>query len=166
MRRIDNRSGLLKSLGGWLALPLAILSFHAPCRAQDMAQDIARCGHGTVEDAWGPTVASEAKAFLVKLQRIVRANDKKQFASVIHYPVLVWYRGHSAEISSPSEFVAKYSSIVTPNVRHAILAESPECLFGNGQGMMVGRGQVWFQKESGGDMKIITIDSIAPRVDK
>ena len=162
MRRISDRSELLKWLGGWLALPLVILFSHAPCRSQGTSH----CGHSTVEDAWGPTVASEAKSFLVKLQRIVKTNDKKQFASLIHYPIRVLDGDHSTEISSTSDFEDKYSSIVTSNVRHVILVQSAGCLFANGQGMMIGKGQVWFQKEPGGDMKIITINLSAPRVDR
>jgi hypothetical protein len=144
-----------------MVLPLAILLSHGLC----LAQDSSRCGDSTVEDAWGPTVASEARSFLVRLQRIVKTGDKKQLASLIHYPVRVLDGDHSIEISSPSRFVEKYSSILTPDVRHAILAQSATCLFGNGQGMMIGRGQLWFQKESSGDMKIITINLSAPRVD-
>ena len=158
--RINNRSRSLKLLAGWLVLALAPLLSHALCRAQDTS----RCANSTVEDAWGPAVASEARSFLVRLQRIVKTGDKKQFASLIHYPIRVLDGKHSIEISSPSDFVEKYSSILTPDVKHAILAQSATCLFGNGQGMMVGRGQLWFRKESSGDMKIITINLSAPRV--
>lgn len=158
--RTNNRSALLNWLDGWLALPLAILLLCAPCRAHDTSH----CGHSTVEDAWGPKVASEAKSFLAQLQGIVKSNDKKRFASLVHYPIRVLDGDHSTEISSPSNFVDRYSSIVAPDVRHAILVQSATCLFANGQGMMIGRGQLWFQKESSGDMKIITINLTAPRI--
>ena len=163
IRRTNNEPGTLKWLAGWMVLPLVILLSHGLC----LAQDSSRCGgDSTVEDAWGPTVASEARSFLVRLQRIVKTGDKKQLASLIHYPIRVLDGDHSIEISSPSRFVEKYSSILTPDVKHAILAQSATCLFGNGQGMMIGRGQLWFQKESSGDMKIITINLSAPRVDQ
>ena len=43
-------------------------------------------------------------------------------------------------------------------VREAILKQSQECLFGNDQGVMIGNGQIWFQPEPSGKMKIITIN--------
>jgi len=162
IRRINNRLRLLKHLGGWLGLPLAILLACAP----SCAQDASRCGHSTVEDAWGPAVDSEAKSFLIKLQRVVKTDEKEQLASLIHYPIDVLHGNHSIKISSPSEFVDKYSSIITLNVRQAILTQPASCLFANGEGIMIGRGQVWFQKEPGRDMKIITINLSAPTVDR
>ena len=160
IRRINKGLGQWECLGAWLALPLVIVLSCAPCHAQDASH----CGHSTVEDAWGATVASEAKSFLIKLQSIVKTNNKKQFASLVHYPIRVLDGDHSTEIYSPSDFVEKYSSIVTSDVRHAISVQPANCLFANGQGMMIGRGQLWFQKESSGDMKIITINLRAPKV--
>jgi hypothetical protein len=156
-----NPSMVLKWLGRCLVLALATLSCGPRCRAQNASP----CRDSTVEDAWGPTVASEARAFLATLQRVVKAGDKKQFAKLIHYPVRVFEDGgRSVEITSRSDLVKKYSSILTPAVRHAILTQSAACLFGNGQGMMIGNGQVWFQKEPDGNMKIITINLPAPKV--
>jgi hypothetical protein len=142
-----------------LILSLLLVLPHGVC----IAQDISRCGNSTVEDAWGPTVASEAASFLARLQRNVKANDKTQFASLVHYPVHVIDGNHSIEISSSSNLMKKYSAILTADVRHAILAQSAQCLFANGQGIMIGRGQLWFQKEPSGEMKIITINLSAPR---
>ncbi len=162
IRRISNLSGLLKALGEWRVLLLLILWSFVPCYAQGTSH----CGHSTVEDTWGTTVASEAKSFLANLQRYVKTGDKKQFAALIHYPIRVLDGDHTIEVSSPSEFVNKYSSFITPDVKHAILTQSGSCLFANGQGMMVGRGQLWFQKQSTGDLRVITISLRAPRVGK
>lgn len=136
------------------------------CGLQNISasQDTGRCEQSTVKDAWGPKIATEARSFLIRLQSVVKATDRKQFSSLVHYPVRILQQNHSFEIFSPSDFVDKYSAIVTPEVKHAILAQSPDCLFGNGDGMMVGRGQVWFQKESSGEMKIVTINPHAPVV--
>lgn len=155
----SNRGPRVVGVTGWLMLSLVFVLSHGVC----IAQDISRCGHSTVEDAGGPAVASEAASFLGRLQRNVKANDKAQFASLVHYPVRVIDGGHSIEISSSSALIKKYSAILNPDVRHAILAQPAECLFANGQGVMIGTGQVWFQKEPGGEMKIITINLSAPR---
>lgn len=154
------RLPLMKRLASSILLLLMILSL----RSRSSAEDADRCGHSTVEEAWGPRVAAEARSFLLKLQRIIKMNDKKQFSSLVHYPIRVLDRDRVIEIFSPTELIDKYSTVLTPDVEHAILAQSASCLFGNGQGMMVGRGQLWFQKESSGEMKIITINPSAPPV--
>jgi hypothetical protein len=142
----------------WLVLPLAIFVHPAFSGASDTSQ----CGNSTVADAWGPAAASQAQFFLTKLQRIVRAKDKGQFASLLHYPVRVLDGNHSYDIPSSSVFIRKYSSVITPAVKNAILEQSGSCLFANGDGIMIGRGQVWFQRESGWDMKITSINLRAP----
>ncbi len=145
---------------GWLTLALLIASGpHAVCKAQGSPP----CGNSTVDNAWGPVFGSQAKAFLVRLQRVVETNNKIQFASLVHYPLHVLDGSHANEISTPADLIRKYPSILTPDVRHAIRSQSPTCLFANGQGVMIGRGQIWFQEESSGNMKIYTINLGAPR---
>jgi hypothetical protein len=51
---------------------------------------------------------------------------------------------------------------MTPKLRRAILDQSPACLFGNYHGVMIGSGQIWFDEQPGGAMKIITINLNAP----
>ena len=114
--------------------------------------------NSTVQDAWGPAIASQAQSFLDKLKRVVKENNKVEFASFVHYPLRVFDRNHDIKISSPSELISKYPHILTPDVRHAILTQSAQCLFANAQGMMVGNGQLWFQQEASGEMKIVTIN--------
>ena len=121
------------------------------------AQDT-KCENSTVQDAWGPAIASQAQSFLDKLKRVVKENNKVEFASFVHYPLRVFDRNHDIKISSPSELISKYPHILTPDVRHAILTQSAQCLFANAQGMMVGNGQLWFQQEASGEMKIVTIN--------
>jgi hypothetical protein len=140
----------------WVLMAFVFLS---PVHCQ--AQESSRCnGNRTVEDAWGTKVASETIAFLTQLQRALRAGDKKQIASPVHYPLRVFDGSLTIEISSPSDLVTRYSSVFSRDVRQAILTQSGECLFGNDQGMMIGNGQVWFELESSGEMKIITINKI------
>lgn len=157
-RLITNRSKGLSGTAARLLLTLTLTLAHGISSAEDTAH----CGNSTVEDAWGPDVASQAERFLGTLQSFVRAKDRAGVASLVHYPIRILNGDHSYEISSSSEFVKKYSSIMTPNVKRAISSQAKECLFANGQGMMVGKGQLWFQREPSGDMKVITINLSAP----
>jgi len=145
---------------GWLTILLLIV-FRSPQIACN-AQDNSRCGHSTVEEAWGQEYASRAKLFLAEVQRAVESNDKKQFALLVQYPVRVLEGTHSTDISNATELTRRYPMIMTSGVRRAILAQSPSCLFANGQGVMIGRGQIWFQQQSDGAMRIVTINLSAP----
>lgn len=121
-----------------------------------------KCANSTVADAWGPKVAEQAKSFLAELQKAVESSDAAKVARLVQYPVRIIGDGRQIKIAHQSDFIHKYSSIITPKVRAAILAQSAECLFGNYQGMMIGDGQIWFQPEASGQMRIITINTDAP----
>ncbi len=75
----------------------------------------------------------------------------------MHYPIRVRVGAKGRKISKPSELVRRYPTIVNPSLQRAILAQSPECLFANGQGVMIGHGQLWFAMQDGGMIKIIAI---------
>ena len=154
---IRNSSRLLRSLAGLLVFSWTLFLPLPQCNAQD-ASHVARCGQSTVADAYGPEVAAQAGSFLGKLQRVVEKDDKKQFASLVHYPLRVFEGDRATKIATPSEVVKRYSFLVTPGLRRAILKQSADCLFGNGQGMMIGRGELWFQPDSKGRMKIVTLN--------
>jgi hypothetical protein len=116
-----------------------------------------------VDDAWGPEFASQARVFLTELQRVVKMNDRARFSTLIQYPVHVFQGNQGNEIASRKEFIRRYSSIVTPDIKRAILTQSPDCLFANGQDVMIGNGQIWFQKQSEAQMKIITFNLSSSR---
>ena len=132
---------------------LLIMTLQATC----LAHDLPNCKNSTVEQAWGAEYASQAKSFLVTLQKVVESGDSAKFARLVHYPVRI-NGTHVVKITKRSELTRKYASIMTSDVRQAILTQNPECLFANGQGVMIGNGQIWFQQESSGKMKVISIN--------
>ncbi len=121
------------------------------------------CGHSTVEDAWGRDFASRAKAFLAELQAVVEKDDSARFASLVRYPVRVFDGSSRAKVSTAAELIKRYPSFMSPAVRKAILDQSPACLFGNYQGVMIGDGQIWFTEQPNQKMRIITINADAPK---
>jgi hypothetical protein len=114
------------------------------------------CERSTVEDAWGRQVAAQSKAFLIKLQRAIKVNDKNTFSSFVKYPVNVFESGHRRKITTAAQLIRDYAKIMTPQMKQVILSQSPDCLFANGQGVMIGDGQIWFQKINGDDEMKIT----------
>jgi hypothetical protein len=134
--------------------------FDACSMAQTAAPSV--CPNSTVADAWGPEFAAEAKTFFLALQHVVKNNNEKGFAALVQYPLNVYGAG-TFKIRTPAEMIRKYASIMTPGAREAILDQSPDCLFGNGQGVMAASGRVWFQKQPDGKMKVITLNMIRPK---
>jgi len=145
-----------------LVLQLLVLVYGIPAALAQVHQDHA-CGNSTVGDAWGPEFAARAQAFLGELQSAVEGNNKAKFASMVQYPVRVLNGKRNDKIATPSQLAKEYPQIVTPTVRKAILDQSAACLFGNGQGVMIGSGEIWFAQQSNGKLKIITINAEAPR---
>jgi hypothetical protein len=125
------------------------------------AQTTSNCPNSTVADARGAEFASRAKAFLGKLQEAVKQNDAKQFAALVAYPVRVIDGTHRLKVATAAELIQKYPALMTPKLKQAILNQSATCLFGNDQGAMIGDGQVWFDEQPGGAVKIITINLTA-----
>jgi hypothetical protein len=119
------------------------------------------CGGNSTVDALGPETAKLSRDFLVRLQSAVRANDKRQIAGMISYPLLVIRSGRRSRIQQRNTFLTNYDQIFTAPIRNAILHQSAQCLFGNDRGAMVGNGEVWFTEVQGGGMKIITINESA-----
>jgi hypothetical protein len=135
-----------------------VIGFQYVCYAKDSS-----CQSSTVADLGDPQYAADAKSFLSNLQDVVRHGNATAFAGLVHYPVLVIGAQGKKKISRPAELVKSYASIVTPAVEKAILSQSSGCLFANYQGVMIGDGQIWFQQEPKGPMRIITINNAAPK---
>jgi hypothetical protein len=121
------------------------------------------CEQTTVDENWGPAYASKAKEFLSRLQGAVKANNQVQFSLLVQYPVHVHDTTRNFEIRTAQDLIAKYPSVVTRDVKHAILTQPADCLFANADGVMIGNGQVWFQSDPAGNMKIVAINVSAAK---
>ena len=111
------------------------------------------CQGSTVAD-YSAELTPKAKAFLAELKTAVQAVDKRKVAAMVKYPLRVnTGEGHKT-IQSASKFLTEYDRLFTASVRKAITAQTPECLFANWQGVMIGNGEVWFSEQRDGSMKI------------
>jgi hypothetical protein len=100
--------------------------------------------------------------FVGELQRAVRANDKLWLANHMRYPVR-YHGGQNRLIRNKSRFVRQYSSIFSSKLRASVLAQDPNKLFENWQGIMIGEGSynIWIKGSgpaSGERYEIITIN--------
>jgi hypothetical protein len=116
-----------------------------------------KCGRSTVEE-FAPSLGPKARAFLASLTTAVKAGDKQKISAMVQYPLNVNVdKGHRL-VRSSSEFVKDYDRFFTPVVVKAIEKQVPECLFANWQGVMIGDGEVWFEEQKNGSMRIKTLN--------
>jgi hypothetical protein len=143
------RTGICLVCGLWLLQPL-----HAQSTVDEKCE-------GSTVDIQGPKTAAAARAFLADLQAAVKANDKDKIAGMISYPMNFIHDGKRTRIRDKETFLARYDSIFDEHVRAAILKQSFHCLFGNANGEMIGRGEVWFSEMGDGTVKVITVNPSA-----
>ena len=107
--------------------------------------------------------------FLTTLQTAVTHDDSTAVAALVAYPLSVNRPHGGFAVGNRRTFLLRYRQIITPPVRRAILAQVPDSLFANWQGLMIGRGDVWFGPECGASapktcatLHIIAINLDAP----
>jgi hypothetical protein len=127
-------------------------------RAQSTADETCQ---GSTVDTQGPKTAKAARAFLASLQAALRADDKDKIAGMVSYPLNFIHGGNRVRIRDKETFLTRYDNIFDVHVRKAILKQSSHCLFGNANGEMIGRGEVWFSEMQDGSVKIITVNPSA-----
>jgi hypothetical protein len=118
------------------------------------------CEDSTVDNQ-GPKTAKAARAFLAELQAAVQANDKDKIADMISDPLNLIHGDKRTRIRDKQAFLARYDTIFDEHIRKSILQQSARCLFGNANGEMIDKGEVWFSEMGDGSVKIITVNPSA-----
>ncbi len=99
-----------------------------------------------------PATAASAgprEAFLAHLQLAIRQNDMAWLGAHLDYPVTI--RGRYRIVLKDRDAFSKFTPMsIGPKLRADILAEKPEDLSYNWQGMMIGSGQhnIWVRDAS------------------
>jgi hypothetical protein len=83
------------------------------------------------------------------LQDLVSKEDKKAVAEYVAYPIKVMINGTKTELLDEATFIKNYDSIMTKEVIDALLNQKAEDMFVNYKGVMVGQGEIWFNKIEG-----------------
>ncbi len=152
----------MKSISGtarsWAALALVVLW---ACGANDQSASRGAPPDERAEPATVPGQEAEAQRaapdfsvagltdrevenFLDSLKAAVANDDRRAVAAMVRYPIRVQLDGQGASIGSAADFVLRYPDIMNSQVRGAVLAQEVKELFVNWQGVMIGRGEVWF----------------------
>ncbi len=116
------------------------------------------------EPSQAQSEAASKSAFVRELQKAIRTDDRSWLADRIQYPLR--HHGRVATvIRTRSDFMRNYGAIVSDRLRAAILAQEPDKIFENWQGVMVGDGghNIWLRETGEGDAaryEIVTINDM------
>ncbi|MBI2233408.1 MAG: hypothetical protein HYU57_00015 [Micavibrio aeruginosavorus] len=87
--------------------------------------------------------------FLSTLQTAVAADDRNAVAALVRYPLVTYNNGvETARYADAAALIAAYDTLFTPAVKDAIAKATPETLFTNIDGVMIGNGEVWIDNSS------------------
>jgi hypothetical protein len=85
-----------------------------------------------------------AIAFLAKFQDALKSNNHEAVALLINYPLLVTGAAGRTQVRSRAQLLASFDGIFTATVRSAVLKATPDDVWGNSHGFMIGDGAIWF----------------------
>ncbi|MEJ8306209.1 hypothetical protein [Saccharibacillus sacchari] len=120
------------------ALPAQAASNGIQAPTQVAAQSANRLEVAGIDDP------KEFHEFFFNLQQAVAKNDKKTVASMMNYPLNVNTNGKTYKFRTSARFIAKYDSIMTPEIKRTLAYALEDELFANWKGVMLGDGQMWF----------------------
>jgi hypothetical protein len=109
----------------------------------------------------------EAEAFLRELQDAVAKSDKTSVARLVQFPIEVFLLKKKT-IRTASEFVKNYDLVIYPELKDVLSKATPKTLFARGEGVMIGRGELWFGRVCtdpeclAHDIKVIAINPPIP----
>ncbi len=86
----------------------------------------------------------KTRDFLASIQEAVSNGAPAMLAALVEFPLSANLDGKKVQIAGPGSFAEHYEQIVTESVRQAVLTQEFSELFANWQGVMIGKGEVWF----------------------
>jgi hypothetical protein len=108
------------------------------------AQQHATQGNCTHPDSATRPDCPGAIAFLAKFQDALKSNNREAVALLVNYPLLVTGAAGRTQVRSRAQLLSSFDGIFTAAVRSAILKATPEDVWGNSHGFMIGDGVIWF----------------------
>ena len=171
---INMKKNLTLSL---LLLSFSCVAFAQPCTLDLLKSNDERCDESKATSAdktayvdyriknFAGLNVIEARHFFESLKKASADNDKNFLGKIIRYPITFYNHAKLKKVTNHIEFYNAYPSIFNEKVRDAIAKQKYEDLVVNGQGIMVGAGEVWISGIVVGkssrkiNIKIITINN-------
>lgn len=95
----------------------------------------------------------EFEDFFKKLQRLIKEDDRASVARYVSYPLKYSSNGTEYSVVNKEEFIEKYDTIITEQVKTVFSNQDIKQLFVNAYGVSVGNGEVWISMIDGTEEK-------------
>jgi hypothetical protein len=90
----------------------------------------------------------EARAFFTQLQQRFRANDRRDIANLVEYPLLTTLHGRKTRIRNRTNLLSHFDEIFDTGIRCALLGSTDQDVWGNSHGFTIqydgNIGRIWF----------------------
>ncbi|HEX5138218.1 MAG TPA: hypothetical protein VFY93_14675 [Planctomycetota bacterium] len=107
-------------------------------------------GPKTLENMYANAYVVEARSIderAVALQRAVADHDRATVAGMVRFPIWARTGGAPVRLASEKRFLKVYDRVFTPSFGDRIAEAIPHHMFSKYSGVMLGNGQIWFDKE-------------------
>lgn len=96
-----------------------------------------------------PAYRQDARKFAKRIVRLVKSGDKKAFAKMVAFPILVYLDGEETNIVDAESFISYYGQIADKKWKSAVLGADIDGLSSNYMGYNIGDGAAWFSTQIG-----------------
>jgi hypothetical protein len=94
---------------------------------------------------------SELKPFYLKVKGAILAKDYHAISTMLSFPTSLYVDGIPTRVLSKEEFIKNGNKIINERVLRAVYCSTYETLWSNYSGVMLGQGELWFNKIKGKD---------------
>jgi hypothetical protein len=115
-------------------LLVLVIAFAALCAMADENQDFSMA------------VTQSDKAFFQQIKKAIATNDFGWLSTAVSYPLDVQLTNKVLHLANEADFQKNAGTIVTEQLKSVVKEQSADSLFKNWEGVMVGRGQIWFTR--------------------
>lgn len=89
---------------------------------------------------------SELKPFYLKVKAAILSKDYEVIASMLSFPTSLYIDGIPTRAKSKEEFIMNGDKIINERILRAVYCSTYETLWSNYSGVMLGQGELWFNK--------------------
>ncbi|MBE5995541.1 MAG: hypothetical protein E7247_24495 [Paenibacillaceae bacterium] len=103
--------------------------------------------------------AADVENFAKQIKLNIMEDKRQEFADLINYPINVTINNKKISINSSEEFIQRYNDIITSDFKNKLSNSYTKYLFSNSMGVMLGDGEIWFDKFNNQGFRIYAINN-------
>lgn len=103
--------------------------------------------------------AADVENFARQIKLNIVEDKRQEFADLINYPINVTINNKKISINSSEEFIQHYNDIITSDFKNKLSDSYTKYLFSNSMGVMLGDGEIWFDKFHDQGFRIYAINN-------